>query len=128
MSTEKAGELDPRGGWEASSTAIGTAASGNNTDNRPPFHIVAFIQRVEPWTQATYWRFGVGAGGETPRRTPPAEPAGGYGTGDGSEGMTNRSLGPLAELRLMENWGLAATRRPLATDREHHNRLAFSDL
>ena len=54
-STEEAGELDPRGRWEASSTAIGTldAASGNNTDNRPPFHVVAFIQRVEPWTQVT---------------------------------------------------------------------------
>ena len=25
------------------------AASGNNTDNRSSFHVVAFIQRVEPW-------------------------------------------------------------------------------
>ena len=37
-------------GWEASSTAIGTLdAAGNNTDNRPPFQVVTFIQRVEPW-------------------------------------------------------------------------------
>jgi hypothetical protein len=42
---------DPRGprGREAIWTAIGVA-SGCNTDNRLPFHVVAFIKRVEART------------------------------------------------------------------------------